>query len=76
VSHEVHGLQRDRLAVRQDAPVEFRATRLKIALDTDASENDRARLLALTERDGVVSQTLTHGGAVTLERCAGGEGDA
>src|SRR3954462_12177877 len=41
---------RGTLAVDRDAPVGFRSIRLKFALDTDASEDQLATLLKLTER--------------------------
>jgi uncharacterized OsmC-like protein len=49
---------RGTLGVAKDAPVGFRAIRLKFDLDTDASEEQRANLLRLTERYCVVLQTL------------------
>jgi uncharacterized OsmC-like protein len=50
---------RGTLAVDRDAPVGFRAIRLGFELDTDASEEDLATLLKLTERYCVVFQTLS-----------------
>ena len=50
---------RGTLAVDRDAPVGFRAIRLSFDLDTDASEEDLATLLKLTERYCVVFQTLS-----------------
>jgi uncharacterized OsmC-like protein len=49
---------RGTLAVDRDAPVGFRAIRLSFELDTDASEEELATLLKLTERYCVVLQTL------------------
>ena len=49
---------RGTLGVTKDAPVGFRAIRLDFALDTDASEEQLASLLKLTERYCVVLQTL------------------
>lgn len=49
---------RGTLGVAKDAPVGFRAIRLAFALDTDASEEQLASLLKLTERYCVVLQTL------------------
>ncbi|HEY8810112.1 MAG TPA: OsmC family protein [Solirubrobacterales bacterium] len=49
---------RGTLAVDRDAPVGFRAIRLSFDLDADASEEDLATLLKLTERYCVVFQTL------------------
>jgi uncharacterized OsmC-like protein len=51
---------RGTLAVSKDAPVGFRAIRLSFDLDTDASAEQIATLLALTERYCVVYQTLAH----------------
>jgi uncharacterized OsmC-like protein len=50
---------RGTLAVDRDAPVGFRAIRLSFDLDSDASEEDLATLLKLTERYCVVFQTLS-----------------
>jgi uncharacterized OsmC-like protein len=49
---------RGTLAVDRDAPVGFRSIRLSFALDTEASEEELASLLKLTERYCVVFQTL------------------
>jgi uncharacterized OsmC-like protein len=49
---------RGTLAVDRDAPVGFGAIRLSFDLDTDASEDELATLLKLTERYCVVFQTL------------------
>ena len=49
---------RGTLGVAKDAPVGFRALRLAFDLDTDASEEQLANLLRLTERYCVVYQTL------------------
>jgi uncharacterized OsmC-like protein len=49
---------RGTLGVSRDAPVGFSNIRLRIALDTDASEEQVATLLRLTERYCVVFQTL------------------
>jgi len=51
---------RGTLGVAKDAPVGFRSIRLRIALDTDASQEQIATLLRLTERYCVVFQTLAH----------------
>ena len=50
---------RGTLAVDRDAPVGFRAIRLDFDLDTEASEDELATLLKLTERYCVVFQTLS-----------------
>ncbi len=49
---------RGTLAVDKEAPVGFRDIRLSFDLDTDASEEQLASLLKLTERFCVVYQTL------------------
>ena len=49
---------RGTLAVDREAPVGFTAIRLKLALDSDASPEQLATLLKLTERYCVVLQTL------------------
>ena len=49
---------RGTLGVAKDAPVGFRAIRLAFDLDTDASDEQLASLLKLTERYCVVLQTL------------------
>lgn len=56
---------RGTLGVDKEAPVGFRAIRLSFELDTDASEEQLATLLKLTERYCVVLQTLQRGVAVT-----------
>lgn len=49
---------RGTLGVDREAPVGFRAIRLRFFLDTDADEDRLATLLSLTERYCVVYQTL------------------
>jgi uncharacterized OsmC-like protein len=49
---------RGTLAVSKEVPVGFRQIRLRFELDTDASEEQIATLLRLTERYCVVYQTL------------------
>lgn len=49
---------RGTLGVAKDAPVGFRSIRLKFDLDTDATAEQRAQLIRLTERYCVVYQTL------------------
>ena len=51
---------RGTLGVAKDAPVGFQRIRLAFDLDTDASEEQRATLIRLTERYCVVYQTLRH----------------
>ncbi|SFP56940.1 MULTISPECIES: OsmC family protein [Actinomadura] len=50
---------RGTLAVDREAPVGFRAIRLRFDLDTDAAEDQLDTLLRLTERYCVVLQTLS-----------------
>jgi uncharacterized OsmC-like protein len=61
---------RGTLGVSSDAPVGFREIRLRFELDTDASEEQRATLMRLTERYCVVLQTLRSAPAVSVE-CVG-----
>ncbi|MEO8575175.1 MAG: OsmC family protein [Gemmatimonadales bacterium] len=49
---------RGTLGVSKEAPVGFQNIRLRITLDTDASEDQIASLIKLTERYCVVYQTL------------------
>ncbi len=49
---------RGTLAVDRDAPVGFRAIRLSFELESEASEEELATLLKLTERYCVVLQTI------------------
>lgn len=51
---------RGTLGVSKDVPVGFKEIRLNIDLDTDASEEQLATLIRLTERYCVVYQTLSH----------------
>src|SRR6516165_1106258 len=51
---------RGTLAVARDAPVGFRAIRMRFVLDSDASDDELDTLLKLTERYCVVYQTLAH----------------
>ncbi|HSM96834.1 MAG TPA: OsmC family protein [Rhizomicrobium sp.] len=50
---------RGTLGVAKDAPVGFRNIRLHITVDSDASQEELATLLRLTERYCVVVQTLS-----------------
>jgi uncharacterized OsmC-like protein len=52
---------RGTLGVAKDAPVGFAQIRLAFQVETDASDDKLARLLALTERYCVVYQTLKGG---------------
>src|SRR5207244_12592334 len=51
---------RGTLGVSKDVPVGFKQIRLYFDLDTDASEEQLASLIRLTERYCVVYQTLSH----------------
>ncbi len=51
---------RGTLGVSKDVPVGFKQIRLNFDLDTDATEEQLATLLRLTERYCVVYQTLSH----------------
>ena len=57
---------RGTLGVAKDAPVGFRDIRLAFVLDTDASEEQKARLIELTERYCVVLQTIRNAPAVRV----------
>ena len=57
---------RGTLGVAKDAPVGFREIRLAINLDTDAGEEERRKLLELTERYCVVFQTIARGAEVRV----------
>jgi uncharacterized OsmC-like protein len=51
---------RGTLGVSKEVPVGFKQIRLNFDLDTDASEDQLATLIRLTERYCVVYQTLSH----------------
>jgi uncharacterized OsmC-like protein len=57
---------RGTLGVSKDVPVGFRHIRLNFDLDTDASEDQIATLLRLTERYCVVYQTLSQPAQITV----------
>ena len=57
---------RGTLGVTKESPVGFRSIRLTFSLDTDATPEQRATLLRLTERYCVVLQTLRHAPAITV----------
>src|SRR3954464_11832716 len=61
---------RGTLGVDREAPVGFRAIRLRFALDTEADDDQLASLLKLTERYCVVLQTIRGGveATATLDR--------
>jgi uncharacterized OsmC-like protein len=58
---------RGSLAVAKEAPVGFKNVRLRFELDTDASQEQRAALIRLTERYCVVLQTLRPAWAIAVE---------
>ena len=57
---------RGTLGVAKDAPVGFREIRLRFELDTDASEEQKNKLIELTERYCVVLQTIRNAPAVRV----------
>jgi uncharacterized OsmC-like protein len=57
---------RGTLGVAKDAPVGLTNIRLRIDLDADATDEQRRKLLELTERYCVVYQTLAHTPAMTV----------
>ncbi len=59
---------RGTLGVSKEVPVGFQDIRLKFTLDTDASDEQLATLLRLTERYCVVYQTLVRPPAMTVIR--------
>ena len=59
---------RGTLAVAKDAPVGFTAIRVVFDLDSDATDDELATLLRLTERYCVVLQTLARPPALTFAR--------
>jgi uncharacterized OsmC-like protein len=59
---------RGTLGVSKEVPVGFQNIRLQFTLDTDASEEELATLLRLTERYCVVYQTLAHPPTLAVTR--------
>jgi uncharacterized OsmC-like protein len=57
---------RGTFGVSKDVPVGFKQIRLNFDLDTDASEEQVATLLRLTERYCVVYQTLSQPAAISV----------
>jgi len=57
---------RGTLGVSKDVPSGFKEIRVHFDLDTDASEEQLAALLRLTERYCVVYQTLSHPAAISV----------
>jgi len=64
---------RGTLGVSKDVPVGFRDIRLKFILDTDASDEQLATLIRLTERYCVVYQTLVHPPKLDVSRQIAGK---
>ena len=60
---------RGTLGISKEVPVGFQNIRLAFTLDTDASQEELATLVRLTERYCVVYQTLLHPPAMTVTRC-------
>ena len=71
---EGEGDFRDTLGIARDVPVGMTAIRLRFVIDTDASDEQLATLLRLTERYCVIVQTLRAPPPVevTLQRVAAG----
>jgi uncharacterized OsmC-like protein len=63
---------RGTLGVSKEVPVGFQKIRLHFILDTDASEEQLATLLRLTERYCVVYQTLAHPPTLAVSRNSAG----
>jgi len=59
---------RGTLGVARDVPVGFRNIRLRLKLDTDATDEQVATLVRLTERYCVVYQTLMHPPQIAISR--------
>jgi uncharacterized OsmC-like protein len=67
---------RGTLGVSKETPVGFQRIRLNFALATDASEEQLATLIRLTERYCVVYQTLRNSPEITVSRDGGVGGSA
>ncbi len=61
---------RGTLGLSKEVPVGFQAIRLQFLLDTEATEEDLATLLRLTERYCVVYQTLARPPKITIRRAS------
>ncbi len=61
---------RGTLGLSNEVPVGFQAIRLQFLLDTEATEEDLATLLRLTERYCVVYQTLARPPKITIRRAS------
>jgi uncharacterized OsmC-like protein len=62
---------RGTLGIAKDAPVGFQRIRLSFALDTDATAEQLATLVKLTERYCVIFQTLAHPPLLTVTQQVG-----
>lgn len=60
---------RGTLGVSREVAVGFQQIRLQFELDTDATADELATLLRLTERYCVVYQTLSHPSNITVAHC-------
>jgi uncharacterized OsmC-like protein len=58
---------RGTLGVAKDAPVGFRAIRMRFDLDTDATPEQRAKLIELTKRYCVIFRTLQEPPPIAIE---------
>ena len=58
---------RGTLGVAKDAPVGFRAIRMRFELDTDATPEQRAKLIELTKRYCVIYKTLVEPPPIAIE---------
>ena len=64
---------RGTLGIEKDVSVGFKQIRLRIVLDADATPDERARLMELTERYCVVYQTLRCGSRMSMKIEAAGK---
>jgi uncharacterized OsmC-like protein len=64
---------RGTLGIEKDVTVGFKQIRLRIVLDTDATPDEQARLMELTERYCVVYQTLCRGSGMSMSMEAAGK---
>ena len=62
---------RGTLGVSKEAPVGFQNIRLKVSIDSDASEDQINTLMKLTERYCVVYQTLLRPAAISVQAVRG-----
>jgi uncharacterized OsmC-like protein len=58
---------RGTLGIDRDVPVGFKQIRLHIELHGDVTDEQRGRLLEMTQRYCVVYQTLLHGSDVSMQ---------